>query len=148
MNEIQLKNWSIALDLAQTKTFYRKQTHWCSCLDCENYREATKYIDSSIAKIFTALGIDLSKPSHLSEFGEMEDGTHLYMGCYHLTGQLTAGPHCSDEDWHDGNTVKVQNFTFGFSTEVTFAHEDLSEPVLQLNFEAQVPWVLEEKPEE
>jgi hypothetical protein len=53
--------------------------------------EACKHIDPSIMAVLTMLGIIPSKPSLLSEFGEMEDGLRLYSGSYHLVGNLIEG---------------------------------------------------------
>ncbi|WP_183041179.1 hypothetical protein [Salipaludibacillus neizhouensis] len=69
---INLMKWMVEVDINKTKNFYSKDIEFCDCLYCENYMEASKHVDSSVLEIFVALGIAPSKPSHLSEFGEME----------------------------------------------------------------------------
>jgi len=148
VKKIHLMKWVLEVDLQQTKEFYLKDLEMCSCLYCENYMEACRQIDSSTMEVFTMLGITPSKPSHLSEFGENEDGLRLYIGSYHVVGKLVEGEYCRDSEWNDTNTASMKNFTFGFKKELLFAPNELKTPVLQLDFEARIPWVLNEKPEE
>lgn len=139
--------WLLEVDVDKTKEFYSKDIAWCDCLYCENFMEASKHINPPIMEVFTALGINPSKPSHLSEFGTIEDELRLYIGSYHIVGRLVEGEHCRDSDWNDSNTASIENFTFGFKEELTFVHDELLRPVLQLDFEARIPWGLNEKPE-
>lgn len=148
MKQIRLLNWLIEVDVGKTKEFYEKDLELCHCLYCENYMEAVKYVAPSIIEVFTTLGINPSKPSHLSEFGELEDGLRLYIGSYHLVGRLVEGEFCTDSEWNDTNTAGVNNFTFGFKKEVSLVHNELQQPILQLDFEARIPWVLSEKPDD
>lgn len=148
MKQIRLMNWLLEVDVNKTKEFYCKNIELCNCLYCENYMEACKHIDSSVMKVFTTLGINPSKPSHLSEFGEMKDGLRLYIGNYHIVGKLVEGEYCTDADWNDTNTARIENFTLGFGKELMFVHDELLRPALQLEFEARIPWVLDEREEE
>jgi hypothetical protein len=147
VKQICLMKWVLEVDLNKTKEFYSKDIELCHCLYCENYMEACKHIDPSIMEVFTVSGINPSKPSHLSEFGEMEDGLRLYIGSYHIVGKLVEGEYCTDSEWNDTNTTKIENFTFGFKKELMFVHDELLRPILQLDFEARIPWALNEKPE-
>ncbi|RKL65747.1 hypothetical protein CR203_19045 [Salipaludibacillus neizhouensis] len=62
-------------------------------------------------------------------------------------GTLKEGTYSSTFNWNEVNTAKVGKFTFRFEKDVLFVHEDFPQPVLQLEFEARIPWVLKEKPE-
>lgn len=148
MEKIRLMNWLVEVDVNKTNAFYQKDIGICDCLDCENYRQAWKQEDASVIEIFATLGIDPAKPSHLSGFGEEQDGLRLYHGSYHVIGKLIEGKHCTDSDWDDPYTIKIKNFTFGFHKEVTFIPDDFPQPVLQLEFENRIPWVLEVEPED
>ncbi|OLS33358.1 hypothetical protein [Bacillus sp. MRMR6] len=148
MDQIRWMNWVVEVDVEQTKDFYTKDMERCHCLYCENYMEASKLLDSSLVKLFFTLGINPSKPSHLSEFGERRDGLRLYVGSYHIVGKLVKGELCTDSEWNDATTAKLDNFTFAFGKDVMFLHDEFPHPVLQLEFEARLPWVLNEKPEE
>lgn len=121
MKQIRMLKWLLEVDVVKTKEFYSKEIELCHCLYCENYMEAFRRFDSSITEVFTMLGINPSKPSHLSEFGEMEDGLRLYIGSYHLVGKLVEGEYCRDSEWNDTNTASIENLTFGFKKELLFA---------------------------
>lgn len=148
MKKIKLMKWLLEVDVNKTKEFYSKNIELCNCLYCENYMEACKHIDPAIIKLFTMLGINTLQPSHLSEFGEIQDGLRLYIGSYHIVGKLVEGEYCTDADWNDTNTAKIENFTFGLGKELMFVHDELLRPVLQLEFEARIPWVLSKKTED
>ncbi|MBP1917482.1 hypothetical protein [Lederbergia galactosidilytica] len=148
MKLIRLLNWSFEVDVGKTRQFYEKDIELCNCLYCKNYMEAVRHLDQSIIEVFTALGINPTKPNHLSEFGETEDRLCLYIGSYHIVGRLVEGQYCTDSDWNDINTAVIENFTFGLGKELVFVHDELPRPVLQLDFEALIPWVLNEKTED
>nr|WP_144922842.1 hypothetical protein [Paenibacillus bovis] len=148
METIKFEKWLLKVDLHKTRDFFMKDVEICRCIYCENYMEACKQFDTTLMDAFSTLGINPFKPSHLSEFGAGADGLRLYIGSYHLVGNLVDGVYCSDSNWNAGNTVKVENFTFGFSKELQFVHKELEHPVLQLDFEALIPWILNQGPEE
>lgn len=148
MDQINIMKWMLEVDLNKTKEFYSKDIEMCNCLYCKNFAEACKHIDPSIMKVFSALEINPAKPSHLSEFGELEDGLRFYIGSYHIMGKLVEGEYSTDSNWNDSNTTRIENFTFGFKEEALFVHDELQQPVLQLDFEARVPWKLTENPDD
>ncbi|MBD8069584.1 hypothetical protein [Bacillus sp. PS06] len=147
MKQFQLLNWVVEVDVEKTREFYRNEMEQCDCLYCENYRIACKSIDSSINDVFTSLGIQPAMPSHLSEFGDTE-GLHLYIGHYHIVGHLIEGRYCTDSETDEMNVATIGNFTIWLEKELTFVHDELPRPVLQLAFEVGLPWVLSEKPED
>jgi len=143
MEKIEFMDWLLEVDVDKTKEFYNKEFELCDCLYCENYRKACKYLSLSVKELFAMLGIHPSKPSHLSEFGEMADGMRIYGGCYHLVGKIVEGEYCTSSTWNDANTAEIGNFTIGFEKDLMFVHDDFPHPVLQIGFEAKMPWVLD-----
>ncbi|MGG0718164.1 hypothetical protein ABE096_11325 [Robertmurraya massiliosenegalensis] len=146
MKQIHLMKWTIEVDISRTKEFYGKEMELCNCLYCRNYMEACKHFDRDIVAMLASFGIDPAKPSHLSEFGEVDGKQRLYIGCYHLVGSLVEGEYRTDSDWNDSNTANMKNFTFGFEKELMFVPNGFPRSVLQLGFEARIPWVLREIP--
>lgn len=146
MKQLKVKKWLLEVDVDKTKEFYHKDNELYGCLTCKNYMEASKHLSSPVLEVFSMLGIISSKPSHLSENGEMEDRLHLYIGSYHIVGKLVEGEYCTDSEWVETNTARIQNFTFGFNKELMFVPDELRGPILQLDFEARIPWLLHEKP--
>ncbi|WP_449538969.1 hypothetical protein [Ferdinandcohnia sp. Marseille-Q9671] len=148
MEQIKLKQWLVEIDVTKTKEFYKTEFELCDCLYCKNYYEVSRHLTPPLLEIFKKLGITPSKPIHVDEFGEITSDLRLYIGSYHIVGKLLEGEYCSDSEWSDTNTATVGNYTFGFTRDITFVHEEFPTPVLQIDFEARVPWVLTEKPED
>lgn len=139
MQKLRIENWLLEVDLKKTSEFYRKDITICNCLYCQNYIKACTRLDSSILNIFNSLGINPTKPSQLSEFGPLDEGSYLYMGSYHIVGKLLEGPYCLSSDWNSTNTAQIQNFKIGFSKELLFVPEKFPNPILQMEFEAHIP---------
>jgi hypothetical protein len=147
LQQIRIGNWLLEADIEKTREFYNKGTEICNCLYCNNFVEACKQLDTSVATVFSRLGISPTMPGHLSENPTTEDGIREYLGKYHLVGRLLEGELCTTSNWKDTNTVRIKNFTSGFSKDLEFVPKEFPNPVLQLEFVATIPWVLDEKPD-
>jgi len=148
LKQIRIANWLLEVDIDKTREFYNKGINVCSCLDCNNFVEACKHLDTSVANLFNELGINPAMPAHLSEFPTEETMTRLYIGNYHLVGKVLEGELSTLSNWNETNTTEIKNFIFGFSDDLEFVPGDFPNPVLQLDFEADIPWVIDEKPDE
>ena len=148
LQQIRIDNWLVEVDLDQTREFYNKDLVVCDCLYCKNYVEATKSFNNSISDLFSQLGILASKPAELSYFSTDESGEMCYIGDFHLVGKVLEGELCTPSNFEETNTFKVENFTFGFSEHLEFVPKRFPTPVLQFILVANIPWVLEENPED
>ena len=148
LQQIRIGKWLLEVYIDKTREFYNKDTEVCNCLYCKNYVEAYKYLKTSVSDIFNKLGIHPAKPANLSEFPTEEAGTRLYIGNYHLVGRVLEGELCTFSNFNEMNTFEIENFTFGFSEDLEFVPEGFPPPVLQLSFNANIPWVLKENPDD
>jgi hypothetical protein len=148
LQQIKIENWLLEVDIDKTREFYNKGIEVCSCLYCNNFVEACKYLDTSVANVFSRLGINPAKPGHLSDYPTNECGIRSYIGIYHLVGRVLEGELCTMSTWNDTNTVRIKNFIIGFSYDLEFVPECFPNPVVQLDFGADISWVLDEKPDE
>ena len=148
LQRIGIEKWLVEVDRDKTEDFYNKDIEVCDCLYCKNYVEACKYLNTSVSDIFSKLGIQPTKPVHLSEFPTEKAGTRLYIGDYHLVGRLVEGELCTSSNFNEMNTFQIENFTFGFSEDLEFVPDGFPTPVIQLSFEATIPWVLTENPDD
>lgn len=143
---IKINDWILEIDVEETKKQYLKKWDLCDCLYCLNYYEATKSLPEIELQCFKQLGINPSQCNHLSHFDPAENDLHFYIGCYHIVGKISHQPPSkitnSDDRIGINNTLHV-----GFSNNLEFVPERFTKPVLQLNFEIEVPWVLLEKPD-
>jgi hypothetical protein len=83
-------------------------------------------------------GIDPAQPAEIVHYSASQDGTHHYGWWYHLVGQIISGTE-SLVDFAQGMQVE-------FRSKDELAPEDFPRPIVQVEFFANLPWVLEEKP--
>ncbi|PLS17011.1 hypothetical protein CVD28_14340 [Bacillus sp. M6-12] len=148
LETIKIENWLIEVNVDKTLEFYRKDLNICSCLGCNNFVEACKYIKTPVLDVFRKLGINPAKPAHLSEFPTMEDGVRQYIGSYHFVGRVFEGEMSTLSNSNETNTFEIENFAFGFSVDLEFVPEDFPSPVVQLDFDAYIDWVLDDNLDE
>lgn len=110
-----------------------------------------------VLSFIASFGIDLRKEGEVSEYCENGDGTHLYGGFFHIVGRLISGPDVwvkTDEEgtqegthsYLDSNLYELSGFSFGFTYGISLVPEGFPEPVLQIEFQGNIPWVISEKP--
>lgn len=154
MKRIQIHKWIIEYDFNKTKEFYKSYhliTEGCECLNCKNFVEPTPFLPKAVVTFFDSLGIDPRKEGEVSEYCENEDGTHLYGGFFHIVGRLISGPDVWNKNDESGTVTsldkdlyKIDNFRFGFTNEKNLVRDGFPEPILQIEFEGIVPWVIPE----
>ncbi|WP_409274703.1 hypothetical protein V1499_06335 [Neobacillus sp. SCS-31] len=147
LQKIKIEKWLLAADIHKKREFYNTDTTVCNCLYCKNYVEACKHLKTSVSDIFNKLGINPAIPAHLSEFPSEEDNTRLYLGEYYLVGRVLEGELCTFNNFNDNN-IEIENFKIGFSRDLDFVPRGFPTPALKLGFEANIPWVLNENPED
>ncbi|SIT88444.1 hypothetical protein [Edaphobacillus lindanitolerans] len=126
--------WTIGLEPPKAREPYPP----CGCRSCLNFREAVMDLNDVERDLFRQLGINPALPDLLSDFPADRDSERLYLGHYALGGRLLSGPLTAPENWQEENTALIGRFRIGFS-----GGQDL-----QLEFEAVLPWVLEEPQED
>lgn len=97
--------------------------------------------------IFNLLGIDPRKEGEVYECFENEDGTHLYGGFYHIVGRVIDGPDLwkpteKDSDVSSPNFEKYNSIKIGFNKDLALVPDDFPKPVIQFEFQMNVPWLL------
>lgn len=127
--------------------FVRLSIKWalCDCLYCLNFYEAMKSRSEIELQFFNRLGINPSQCNHLSHFDPQENGLYFYIGCYHMVGKVSNKTPLEIIN-SDGAIEISNNLHIGFSNDLEFVPGGFTRPVLQLDFEIEVPWVLVEKP--
>lgn len=135
----------LEIDVEETKKQYSKKWDLCDCLYCLNFYEAMKSRSQIEIQFFYQLGINPSQCNHLSHFDPQENGLHFYIGCYHLVGKVSYQTPL--EIINSDDAIKISNnLHIGFSNDLEFVPRGFTRPVLQLDFEIEVPWVLAEAP--
>lgn len=156
--EFQFGPYTLDIDIQKTRSFYQKAsalTAGCDCPGCRNFEKAAQSLPDEINRFFNALGIDGKKPAEV--YVNMVKGTGLveYGGFYHLCGRVLSGEsawvtvECNKKArtavWDPSKTYAVSNnFHVSFREDCALVEDGFPEPVLQMELEAYLPWVLEE----
>jgi len=148
MATITIAGWTVDVDLARTQAYYASRPTWsetCGCAYCRNFVMAyrTGHIPERVLAILELVGIELSKDvGEVYQYNENSDGTHCYGGFYHVAGTIVAeNPH-SDKRSGNGDSADVP-----VSIELHLLATDFPRPAIQVEFIANIPWVLPEAPE-
>lgn len=146
------RRYSVEINVNKTKQFYekaRKISQECSCDGCQNYELAFEYLPNSVKEFFEMLGVDYKKVCECFVNTKNSDRTLLYGGFYHICGILISGNSAWVEEtnnslhWDEDIAYKIDdNFQVSFQNEVCILEEGFPKPVIQLEFLASIPWVL------
>ncbi len=145
----EFKNVSVDIDVKETRDYYSKNNsvNNCSCSGCRNYRQYIENCESEIKDFFVSLGIDDMNciteiiPFDVERERYEKDHRMLYMGFYHVKGQIIKTNSDQDE-------IKItEKFNIEISDEISMLPDGFPKPCLQINFSAYIPWVLDEENE-
>lgn len=153
VKELRFSNWIVQVDIERTREFYEKFyeiTEGCECIHCKNYVEACDSYCDEVKQFFNELGIIPTKEAEVYQLYEIERGKHLYGGFYHLVGRILEGKDCWQPVFENTRTQDLVNLTddfkYGFSNDNALVDEIFPKPIIQLEFEAIIPWVLDKNP--
>lgn len=128
----------INVDAEATRACYADGSYGqlsCDCAGCRNFVRAAAYLPEQLRGYLAALGVAADKPAHLSPMVALENGAKLdYTGWYYVCGTLPP----------DTAEVQLPDCSAQLSADCTVFKADLPRPLLQLDFYAVLPWVLDE----
>lgn len=150
--------YTIDIDVERTRAFYDRDdikvtSDQCTCAGCQNYDKAILHAPAVVPDFFQSLGIDPRKPAECFDMmgGPDEDVTIYYNGFYHVCGVRLKGEDCwvdTTKDMKhldvDGMYVLDPSFKVSFEEGVLMLHEDFPTPVLQIEIDTHLPWVIPE----
>ena len=151
-------NFVLDVDVDRTREFYSRDGRWqCDCQNCRNYDKAILTAPATVLDFLRSMGIDPRKPAEIySVKGELEeDGTLWYNGWLHVCGVLVECPKTTCTTMGKDNfyayETNVEYFPdpdYSFSIlpvkNLALVSKDFPTPVLQLEIDARLPWVLSE----
>ena len=157
LQPVSYRDWRFVVDPDRTRAGYSAQEapDFASCCDtCENFGRAIecgRVFPSEVLELFEQLGIDPLKTVEQTEWDEIRPGWHMHSGWYHFVGELQNGPDAhvptGENGWSVNLTPITPEFSVGFTRRVALVPAELrEEPVVQLEFMAEIPWLLSEPP--
>ena len=145
-------NYKVDVDVEKTRQIYQQLpwiTRGCNCGGCLNFEKAVDSFPEAVHTFFNDLGIDLKKIVCCYVNCKNEDGSLLYGGFCHVCGTLIRGEsawvNISETLSHYNTDLTYRlddNFCVSFQEECFMIEEQFEAPILQIEFEATVPWIL------
>jgi hypothetical protein len=146
-----IARWLIEYDRGATQQCYAEVPTGtgCECIQCRNFDSALKKaFPAEFCAIADELGLDLAKPAELCHWCREPSGLYLTGGWYHFVGSILAGEdvmQLSDGIGRFRFEALVPGFEFGLGTHCVLARDAFGAcPLVQLDFQTRVPWVLKE----
>lgn len=143
----QIGRWSIRFDPELTRQLYaRASVMACECRDCANFRAAGEGAFSPpFLHLLHQLAIDPGKPAELCHCGSSGEAMPT-QGWFHFVGHLDGGADAwqrTSETTHHLDAEPFPGMTsIGFTARLSQVPEPFQGlPLVQLEFEAIVPWV-------
>lgn len=146
--------WELECDPLATRELYSKRTtgsaEACGCLQCLNFVAArSRLFPSAALNLFEELGISPDREIEVSYNARVEAGKHHYSGFFHLIGKITNGVDASRQIAANAWTFDLEKvderLQLGFTSRIALLDESFARlPVVQLEFQAIVPWLLSE----
>ena len=151
----QFGEYKIDVDVEKTRQFYDRAktvSEGCQCDGCLNFERAVDKLPQNIRDFFSALGVDMKKICECYVYCAKDENTLYYGGFCHICGTLLSGKSAwkptsdSTACWDEKATYPLSpNFGISFSNRIDMPEPDFPLPVIQLDFDADIPWVLEKR---
>jgi hypothetical protein len=152
---VKYKDWVFEVDKELTEQTYADVlaggADSCRCDDCKNY---VAYRDNifpiEILELFAELGIDYRKEVEITVFEVKPNGLHHIMGWFHFKGYVLSGKdyrvpiHGTIHSGYTFDLTKIhENLSIGFAegNDLTFFKD--REDLVQIQFAANIPWVID-----
>lgn len=138
----------VDIDVEKTKLFYKNAEYVsCECSGCRNFVKATNFLQEDVHSFFSSIGVDINKACELIPYYSKKDEVLFYGGFYHICGRVLHGVSRSQAKkeneirWH-----RVSGeFLVSFNNDISLLEKFFPTPVIQMDIEANIPWVLKEK---
>jgi hypothetical protein len=152
MEIVKFRNWKFEVDKLLTIETYdgivNSGTNLCGCNDCKNYiayRE--KVFPEDVRVLFLNLGIDYNKEVEICSYQILPNGLHHISGWFHFIGKIIEGESCRNNIGNKGYTIELtdigSNFSIGFCEESSLTFFENKDEIVQIEFEAHIPWIID-----
>ncbi len=144
-------DYAIDVDVQKTREIYKDLkpvSTRCKCDYCANYEKVVDRLPTQVREFFDSLGVDLTKITESVAYNRNRDTSVHYGGWLHVCGKVVKGK----EDCEHTITLRpgeaygvTEDFKVWFSEECLMTEKEFDAPVMQIDFETDLPWVLDKK---
>jgi len=155
---VTIGSWLIECDPEATCRCYTEiaERYSCDCAPCRNFAAlGLAAFPAKAHEILNELGIDFYKPAEIYHISRLKKGLQLYGGWYHCVGHIesgsdawqpAAGAAAAARDLYSLHPEALtEHFSIGCTSRVALVPKAFAGyPVIQIEFSAELPWVLDE----
>jgi len=150
---INIGIYSMDIDAEKTARFYAQPRDLgCDCAGCRNFYKAVHTLPDAVQEFFRSFGVDQKKPAEMSAMFSKDGNATYYNGFYHICGKILEGREPMvkvDEKRYELDERYVVHpdgeSSAYFTEEVYLLDKSFPAPVIQLEFDCTLPWLLDEK---
>ena len=149
---IQFRDWTFEVDKQTTERAYKavesSAAQECGCVYCQNFllQQETIY-PLEVIQFFESVGIDYHKESDASEYGELDKGLRIYISNFHFAGRIKTGESSALALPAGGYQLKLtpisERVKIGFWPNNELSYFPSETPLVQIELEVQLPWLLD-----
>jgi hypothetical protein len=143
METLHIERWIVKYDSEATRKRYSQieigGPEACGCEPCLNFAAARERVyPDEVKRTLAELGVDYTKEEEVAHTCRIRPGLHSYIGWFRFIGRVEETTVESSDSVRIGNHL---SWCFGNLAENVFSPY----PLVQVDFTAEVPWVLEVK---
>jgi hypothetical protein len=153
MTTAEFRRWRIEYDFEATRKAYAQVQQGCpdqcGCNTCKNFAAAHGYAyPPEVRAFFEQLGIDINKEPEVYHNARLENGLHLYGGWFHFTGAILKGSDAmkqiAENSWQLDPEQVTDEFAIALTRRTALVPASFGEQqVVQIEFETNIPWVID-----
>jgi hypothetical protein len=152
MEKISFGRWELEVDSEATKQAYNKVPKGgpeeCPCEPCKNFIAARERVyPAEVLALFDKLGISFSREAEVYHMARLQSGKHLYGGWFHFVGTILSGADAAkqvaENVWRPDLENVTDDFSLGFRSCAELLRKPFEgKPIVQVEFTANVPWII------
>jgi hypothetical protein len=154
MDSIHFGRWQVSADREASKQAYaaisKGGPETCTCKPCLNFVAAREHVyPADVLALFETLGISFNRETEIYHMARLSSGKHLYGGWFHFVGSIVSGADAAkpigENLWQPSLERVTEDFSLGFSSRIALPEKPfVGKPIVQVEFTANVPWVISE----
>ncbi len=149
---LNFRDWQFEFDRELTQKTYQETAQggadMCICANCKNFSAYREHVfPAEILDLFDKIGIDYKKEAEIWEI-DLSDGLHQVFGWFHFKGRMLSGKNVliklpNGKGGTYDFTELSDKFAIGFSeaSDLSFFEDEAN--LVQVDFRAKIPWVIE-----
>ena len=155
MNTVKFARWELESDPLMTRDIFGRlltgAPEACGCAPCRNFAASrNQAYPADVTRLFELLGIAMDREAEVYHTHRIAPGKHHYGGWFHFVGTIVRGSDAAKQigttsAWSFDLEEVSPAFKMGFTRRIGLLKAPFKgHPIVQLEFQAEVPWLLSE----